>query len=359
MGGICSAATVRRVPARALAAGLLVALLLPAQAARATFPGADGPILGVRDDTGIISVAPDGTVTPLGQPRGHMPKASPSGMEIAFIRSVPDGTGGRLDELWVMDRSGSARRRLAGVASGIIGELAWSPNGQWLAYTEEVWGATEDTARVHVIRRNGADHRPLTGMTANIADLTWAPGSGRIAYTRFSQGKSTVWWVSRDGAQRLRVTDPSLRAYAPDWSPTQQRLTFVQRLPDSPSFEIRTAIMTVQPNGANLRQRTNGSRWEDYPAWSPDGTKIAFTTTGPADIWVMGGDGSGQTNLTGASAVNVNPAREQHWSPSSDTVVFLAGRHMRTVDVATGTVSRVALSPTYDGATDWAVAPLP
>jgi hypothetical protein len=52
---------------------------------------------------------------------------------------------------------------------------------------------------------------------------------------------------------------------------------------------------------------------DDTPAWSPDGTKIAFRSDrdGPLEVYVMNADGSGQTNLTGNSSQNYAP----DWQP--------------------------------------------
>ena len=57
-----------------------------------------------------------------------------------------------------------------------------------------------------------------------------------------------------------------------------------------------------------------------YPAWSPDGTQIAFMRE--FDIFVMNADGSDQTNLTNDSAGNLYPA----WKPDSSQIVFLSLR---------------------------------
>jgi len=54
---------------------------------------------------------------------------------------------------------------------------------------------------------------------------------------------------------------------------------------------------------------TNNNKWDEDPAWSPDGSRIAFTSG--FEIYVMDADGSNAVNLTNNRFENRNPA----WSP--------------------------------------------
>jgi Tol biopolymer transport system component len=80
------------------------------------------------------------------------------------------------------------------------------------------------------------------------------------------------------------------------------------------------AICVANRDGSGVRLLTPGAANEDHPAWSPDGTRIAFRRwpaggpPGPfnrADIWVMNADGSNQVNLTAD-----DPSRVWHASPT-------------------------------------------
>ncbi len=73
-------------------------------------------------------------------------------------------------------------------------------------------------------------------------------------------------------------------------------------------------IYTVNGDGSNLKQITNGLD----PAWSPDGTKIAFTRWGqPGNVFIANADGSSERALFGAN----KPIAPQ-WSPDSTRVAF-------------------------------------
>jgi len=67
--------------------------------------------------------------------------------------------------------------------------------------------------------------------------------------------------------------------------------------------------------------------WDDFPCWSPDGTKIAFHScidpSGACDVYVMDADGSNLTNLTKhVDSVETYP----RWSPDGTKIAFASNR---------------------------------
>jgi Tol biopolymer transport system component len=78
-------------------------------------------------------------------------------------------------------------------------------------------------------------------------------------------------------------------------------------------------IYTMNFNGSSLAALTDTGR-NSGPAWSPDGTKIAFESyrDGNWEIYLMNADGSGLTRLTNNSSYDLNPS----WSPGGDKIIF-------------------------------------
>ncbi len=95
---------------------------------------------------------------------------------------------------------------------------------------------------------------------------------------------------------------------------------------------------------------------EGWPAWSPDGKKIAFASmrTGNHDIWVMNADGSNPTNLT------KHPARDRYpiWSPNGKQMTFNTDRDRKQevymMNSDGSGLKNITNTPKYDeGLADW------
>jgi Tol biopolymer transport system component len=97
------------------------------------------------------------------------------------------------------------------------------------------------------------------------------------------------------------------------------------RIAFSSNRDGNTQIYVMDADGSNQTRLTSNSDIDWAPAWSPDGSKIAFTSTpgrdGKWEIYVMDADGSNQTRLTG------HPADMLAGLPSSDIRAIASDTH--------------------------------
>src|SRR2546423_5042085 len=79
-------------------------------------------------------------------------------------------------------------------------------------------------------------------------------------------------------------------------------------------------IWTMNPDGSNQVNLTNDSTSQSSPAWSADGSEIAFTQSpgSGTEIWKMQADGTGRTKLSDGTTADFDPS----WSPDDQKILF-------------------------------------
>jgi Tol biopolymer transport system component len=130
-----------------------------------------------------------------------------------------------------------------------------------------------------------------------------------------------IYLTQPDGPQEKLITDPASDMW-PAWSPDGSKLAF------SSDRSGNEEIYVIGSDGKGLTRMTNNPADERYPSWSPDGSKITFTSdrAGSQDVWVMNADGTGNpTQLTRDPASDEAP----RWSPDGSTIVFFTNRDGR------------------------------
>jgi Tol biopolymer transport system component len=254
-------------------------------------------------------------------------------------------------EIWVMDSDGHNRIQLTEPsppevdASGSTSP-AWSPDGRLIAYASSGEAVEEDQGdvEIYVMSADGGERRRLTDDEIHDATPTWSPDGQSIAFahtpglgTEDADGVIVV--MNADGTGRVEITrhpeNPAVIFDShPAWSPDGSQIAFT-RATFTSSIEPRVAIYTIDPTGTGERLLIEDAA---EPAWSPDGSSIAFTSTrdrfgetcfhecGPSgEIYVVGADGTDPQRLTKSQAHDHSPS----WAPDGQRIAFSSDRSKR------------------------------
>lgn len=147
--------------------------------------------------------------------------------------------------------------------------------------------------------------------------------SGRIAYTR----DQDVWVLFPDGRQ-VQLTEGPGRERQPAWSPDGTQLAFASDM--SGEWDI----YAINADGTNLRSITADAHTDWSPSWSPDGERLAFHSDrdGNQDVYTMRSDGTHIVNLT---EDNNDTDSYPAWSPDGSLIAFCSRRapHRRFVEL--------------------------
>jgi WD40-like Beta Propeller Repeat len=239
--------------------------------------------------------------------RGRAFGWSPDGAKLLIKRAAglyvvrPDGTG----EVQITEKGNGYN-------------AVWSPDGRRIAF-EGAPGTGSGYQAIYVVGADGRGLHRLPGLALNMGagwstgNLVWSPDGSQILFAGRmpKQQRRWLYLVPADGSGAPRPLAIGAQVGAPiqpAWSPDGSRIAFtVERDPGS-------GIYVMQTDGSDVRLIASGGHGA---VWSPDGSMIAFRTTGRGRNWTAHADGTHRVALP--------PSRHAgfSWSPDSKLIAFV------------------------------------
>lgn len=349
LGAFVFAGTDSSPPGRARPYAVATPVLTPAPSPRPGVPPADGEAaagpLGklafVRDGNVWVKALPDGRETPLVlDGDASAPRWSASGDWLLYRRQLPpgrtvpadaprqwlvraDGSGRRQlparatwspasdllafvdsGRLMVEAADGSRRRELAAATSeagvqGSLGQPVWSPDGVWLAYAET--GAGRRFVSLQAVRADGSERRELLREEAprdGIVVRAWTAGASWVLFARDAAFSASIradgvslFAVALDGGEPL---DLGLRVLDHDDhlspAPREPALAVVDGGGRETWRNKRLMLLRFEDGGVSRETIGAAGSTSLSPAWSPDGSRLAFVVGPEGDRSVVGGE---------------------------------------------------------------------
>ena len=224
------------------------------------------------------------------------PAPSPDGRTLAFQDRTGRGT-----KIHLMDLERPTWTRLLFPDDGQERGASWSSDGK-LSFTRN--GA------ISILDEIGAEPRPLVrdDFAGGAGGGVWSPDGSRMAVTNGASGFSQIGVVDVQQGTVTPITYEPREHSGPAWSPDGTWLAYVRG--DDPGMSNDVVIARADGTG-EARVLTSGKGWRSSPSFSPDGTTLAFlesTSVRTTDLWTIRPDGSGLRQVT-RSMGRIDPAR--------------------------------------------------
>jgi Tol biopolymer transport system component len=269
-------------------------------------------------------------VSPLGGGEQRVTEAAgrpvwtPDSMSIV----VPQDSSSHARSIFLVSLASGEKRRLTFPHDQSTGDVyaAVSPDGERLAFQRVVIQGGD----IYVSSLKGGDAVQLTNDHRPMFGLTWTPDGREIVFS----SRRTVWdrlWripaePTRGGfPQPVPVEGAGDDAWFPTiahaTAPRQSRLAYQRYTRNFDILRVQIAGTSEPRVGVSAPFITSSGRLDVTPAFSPDGSKVAFVSdrSGSRELWIANSDGTRPMQLTAFGRDDVISPR---WSPDSRQLIF-------------------------------------
>jgi Tol biopolymer transport system component len=143
-----------------------------------------------------------------------------------------------------------------------------------------------------------------------------------LIFVSTRDGEYALYGMSASGSDERRLTDAEVDASTPQgllyqtepaWSPDGSTIAFVSKRSGT------SDLYAMNADGSGTRRLTSTKDDDAQPSWSPDGKRIVFARGTSGRLFVMNADGTGARRVSGEEAEETEPA----WSPDGSTIAYV------------------------------------
>ncbi len=292
-----------------------------------------------------------GTAAALRISRVSSPRISPDGSRVAYLASEnqeKDGVEKSVTHLWVVPSAGpaSAARQFTRGEKG-VSNLEWSPDGKLLAFTRASGDDKDAKPQVWFMHPDGGEPWQVTKHKAGVRAFTFSPDSKTLLLTATappSEDEETrtkhkddavvvdhdykmaqLWTWNISSGDEKQITHGDYTVSDARYSPDGSRITFTTNPTPRLDDGSLTTVWIMDAAGGSPRKLVETSDFTSSARWSRDGKWIAYLSTRgliqKVNLSVISAAGGAPKLLSSSFDLN---AGEPFWSPDGKTIFFTA-----------------------------------
>jgi len=307
---------------------------------------------------------------------------SPDGKWVAYtLSSVDTGKDKRNSDIWMVSWDGEQTVQLTNSGEG-ESSPRWSSDGKYLSFVSSRNG--EKAAQLWLLDRRGGEAKKLTSLKGDLEEYAWSPDGTKIAmsvkdedFTDTAKTKTRSPFVmdryvfKQDGEGYVEnrythlyifdvntkktdtLTKGNFDESAPAWSPDGTQLAFASNRSSEREKNANSDIWVMEAKpGASLKQLTTWTGADRSPKWSPDGKWIAYTSSSSNLNFTM----YGQNTISVVSAIGGEPkalggaldrpVSDLNWTKNGQQLNFLVEddrrQYIAQLNISTNSITTVA-----------------